>query len=334
MYKNAEVDAGTELDRYATEFARRAKTDGTAKKRKADVKRFLEWEPPDGERHAELHPFDVEKHFRNLLDDGYAETTVKPAYWNVSSFYDHLVAREVVDANPFESDVLELSNLITVTRNGKKEDELSGFTYLDAEDVDAMCDRVEVAKGSPIRAELVIRTLFQTGVRRGELVNIELSDINREERTIDIHAEKTHANRTVVYGPLLDPLLNIWIDGGERDALMGAAGSPFLFPTDRSEQLSEYAVGEIVRATAEAAGLEPETPNGETGVYTDQSGNPRRKVTPHTLRHSFAVGTLKDGGDCRFLQKLLGHADITTTEKYLKVASDDAVEHGRQNRPR
>ena len=87
MYSNAEVDVGTELDRYATEFAKRAKTDSTAKKRKTDVQRFLKWDPPEGKTHDELHAFDVERHFKDLQEDGYADNTLKPAYWNIKSFY-------------------------------------------------------------------------------------------------------------------------------------------------------------------------------------------------------------------------------------------------------
>lgn len=60
--------------------------------------------------------------------------------------------------------------------------------------------------------------------------------------------------------------------------------------------------------------------------YVDQRGNKQRRVTTHTLRHGFAVNALKCGIDIRRLQKLLGHADISTTQKYLRVIDEDVKE--------
>jgi len=71
---------------------------------------------------------------------------------------------------------------------------------------------------------------------------------------------------------------------------------------------------------AENAGL-------NKNIYTDKTGNTRKKVSPHILRHSMAVNTLKAGTlNVRELQSFLGHSDLSTTEKYLKIASDDATD--------
>jgi integrase/recombinase XerD len=61
-------------------------------------------------------------------------------------------------------------------------------------------------------------------------------------------------------------------------------------------------------------------------MYEDAADNPRWKVTAHTLRHSFAVQSLKNGMDIRFLSKLMGHENLETTKKYLRVTNDDTKE--------
>ena len=326
------VETGHDLDRHATEFARDVRSDNTGRRRKYDLTRFLEWDAP--KPYTELDALDVKQHFRWMLrEEEYAESTVQGAYWNVKGFYERLEVRGLVDESPFESDALSLSDLVKVSSPPKKEKELKsrgGISYITAEEVDAMCDHAHVPHGPAIRNELVVRLLFQTGLRRGELVDVRIEDIDREEREIRIHAEKNHLNRSVYYLPRLDPLLDQWLDGGLRDSYITAADSPYLLCTLQTEQISGRTIGNIVRESAEAAGLNDE----EGGVYKDNKGTWRKEVTPHVLRASYAVACLKNGMDSRWLQEILGHAEITTTETYLRVIDKDVKEQARRHGPR
>lgn len=92
--------------------------------------------------------------------------------------------------------------------------------------------------------------------------------------------------------------------------------SLYLFITYRSEQFRSNLVNDIVKEAAHEAGVQEK-------LYEDAAGNPRWKVTAHTMRHSFAVQSLKNGMDIRFLSKVMGHENLETTKKYLRVTDDD-----------
>lgn len=113
--------------------------------------------------------------------------------------------------------------------------------------------------------------------------------------------------------------MNQWINGGYRDRFSVAADSDHLFLSRISGQMGSGSINKMVKKAAESAGI-------QQPLYTDASGKTRWKVTAHTLRHSMAVQSIKNGMNVRFLQDILGHADITTTERYLEVTEDDSLD--------
>jgi len=94
--------------------------------------------------------------------------------------------------------------------------------------------------------------------------------------------------------------------------------SEYLLPTRDSVHITPGHVTEIVKQAAKNAGL-------QSYVYTDSSGGRRKKVTPHTLRHSYAINMLRPPNqiDVRTLQSHLGHSDLSVTEEYLDYIRDD-----------
>ena len=182
----------------------------------------------------------------------------------------------------------------------------------------------ENAPSPTLRNELIIRMLYQTGLRRGEIVDVRLSDIDRDKREISIHAEKTHLNRKVYYQASLDVYLNRWINV-ERKSL-ATAGSEYLFPTYKTEQISPKQINRIVRKAADNAGLQED-------VYDNAEGKTQVKITAHVLRHSFAMNCLRNDMDSRYIQELMGHAKIETTEQYLQAMPADVRDAYRTRGP-
>ena len=156
---------------------------------------------------------------------------------------------------------------------------------------------------------MIVRLLFQTGIRVTELCNIRLSDVTRSEREINIRG-KGRKNRAVRYQPSLDLLMDVWIDE-RRPAVYYADESQYLFPTSHSENITRQTVEEVVREVAKDADLQDTYgPNAD--------GHELHTVTPHVLRHSFAMAALDNGWDVYTLSQALGHADAeTTTSTYL-----------------
>jgi integrase/recombinase XerD len=316
------------------------KAERTADRYTQDVRDWAEWlenpgtksYDPNPERPAkglwEVETADVRMYLRQLLTHGdYAGGTVSMRESSISTFYqesERMAEEPGYDVPSVENPVedLDLSGWSALKNGTKKEQELKeGVQYLETDEIDKLAESVP---NPTLRNELIVRLLYQTGLRRTELTEIRLQDLDTDARAIKLRASKTHQNRTVYYQSSLDTLLNRWLNV-ERKAL-ATAGSEYLFPTSHSEQIDPDHITRMVKQAAETAGL-------QSHVHTDAAGNDRGKVTAHVLRHSFAVQSIKNGMDTRRLQKLMGHSKIETTERYLQFANDDLQDAARKFGP-
>jgi integrase/recombinase XerD len=293
----------------------RAKSDRTHKARLSDLRAFNDYLEAN-----DLEVLEVEtKHLHMWLREestDLAGKTVESRYGSVKLLYDFLAnVLDEIEENPVE----DLKPTREFTTNGSKKHEGEEVSYVTPEEVDSM---VECVRKPEFRNELLIRLMFQTGMRRGEVRLVKVDNIDREARSIRIYAPKTDEYRTVFYQSDLDFLLDNWIDI-YREKYEPAKRSPYLFPSNRSEKISENAISEIVREAAREAGIQ------ET-LYTDAKGDPRYRVTAHTLRHGHAVHALKSGVNIRAVAEHMGHSDIETTMQYLQLVESDIREAYRE----
>ena len=155
-----------------------------------------------------------------------------------------------------------------------------------------------IESASNPKNKAIISTLYGTGVRLHELANILLTDIDSERNVILIREGKGGKDRAVPLSPaLLRSLREYWRSCVHKPAT-------FLFPgADLSKPLGLRWVQGIVTISARKAGIQ-------------------KKVSPHTLRHSFATHLLEDGVNVRVIQFLLGHKSLKTTATYMHVAKN------------
>lgn len=159
---------------------------------------------------------------------------------------------------------------------------------------------------------------YYTGLRRQEVVDVKLSDLNREERLVRVRG-KGDKHHTAYWQPNLDGLLTAWLDQGYRDASPYAEESEYLFVSDSGPKVSADRLNKIVVQAAENAGIQ------ET-LYEDSKGRSRNKYTSHALRHSFAMHWLQNGGSIEGLSKHMAHSSVTTTEIYGEILDERARE--------
>lgn len=184
---------------------------------------------------------------------------------------------------------------------------------------EAEVDRLlEVARADPspegIRLLALLELLYATGLRVSELVSLPLSSTARDPRVLLVRG-KGGRERLV---PLSEPAreaLSVYREIRTRFLMSKQAAkahdgkklpdSPWLFPSrGKSGHLTRHRVGQLLKDLAMAAGLDP------------------AKLSPHVLRHAFASHLLDHGADLRAVQKMLGHADISTTQIYTHVLSE------------
>jgi integrase/recombinase XerC len=156
------------------------------------------------------------------------------------------------------------------------------------------------AVGGPgrLRDLAVLELLYASGLRVSELSGLDLDALDRAARTVRV-VGKGRKERIVPYGGAAARALEAWL------ARRGEQPGP-LFASARGRRLGVRAIHTIVRRAARAAGL-------------------ARRVSPHTLRHTFATHLLDGGADLRMIQELLGHSRLSTTQRYTHVAAEQLM---------
>ncbi|MDH3234985.1 MAG: site-specific tyrosine recombinase XerD [Alphaproteobacteria bacterium] len=175
---------------------------------------------------------------------------------------------------------------------------------LSEDDVEALMAAARAETGADgARLVALVETLYATGLRVSELVSLPLAAVRRDPRWLTVTG-KGGRERIV---PLSVPAREAVADYlAEREHfLKPGESSPYLFPTRAGAgHLTRQRFGQMLKALALAAGLDP------------------AKVSPHVLRHAFATHLLSHGADLRSVQKMLGHADISTTQIYTHVLEE------------
>ncbi len=169
--------------------------------------------------------------------------------------------------------------------------------------------------GSPVgvRDVAMLELLYATGIRVGELVGLDLDDLDRDRNVVRVLG-KGRKERTVPFGHPAAAALDRWLRTG-RPALRAEGAGPALFLGARGRRIDQRAVRTLVhRRIAEVPGA-PD-------------------IGPHGLRHTAATHLLEGGADLRSVQELLGHASLATTQLYTHVTTDRLRRAYRQAHPR
>jgi integrase/recombinase XerD len=301
----------------------RNKSDSTASQYVSKIRKFRDWIQEQGKEFEGADAIDVEdwlaeldEYYSNASSVGKASASLVAAYEELNKLIEagRVEGRGWVGDTPPQRASYTPKDTDTQKSRESKED----LHFLKPGQVDAMAKETE-----KLRDELIIRLLFQTGIRVSELCEIREKDVDAEDRSINIRG-KGRKNRTVYYQPSLDLLMDVW-QNERRPAVFHAEDSAYLFPTSHSENITKYTVAEVVRSAADAAGFQE--------VYgTNTEGVELHSVTPHVLRHSFAMAAISNDWDVYTLSQALGHesTDITTST-YLHDDADSvrAAYHNR-----
>jgi len=172
-------------------------------------------------------------------------------------------------------------------------------------EVSSLIDGAETANDpQALRFALLIELLYGSGLRVSELVGLPLSALGRDRRLISVRGKGGKDRLAPVSEPArqaLEAYLPV-----RRHFIAPGQSSPYLFPSLDSRQgyLTRQRFAQLLKERALEAGIDPAA------------------VSPHVLRHAFATHLLDHGADLRAVQKMLGHADIATTEIYTHVAGE------------
>ncbi|PVW15688.1 site-specific tyrosine recombinase XerD [Marixanthomonas spongiae] len=208
-------------------------------------------------------------------------------------FFNYLVFEEYRKTNP-----LELMESPKITR--KLPDTLS------TKEIDSLINAIDLSHPQGERNRAILETLYACGLRVSELTGLKISDLFFEEGFIKVSG-KGDKERFVPIGGNTIKFINIYKNEVRIHIPVQPKAKDTLFLNRRGNPLTRAMIFTIVKQLAEKAGV-------------------RKKVSPHTFRHSFATHLLENGADLRSIQQMLGHESITTTEIYTHVDTTHLTE--------
>jgi len=235
-----------------------------------------------------------------LHEQGYARTTVSRRLAALRSFLRYLCRQGILAENPAFG-----------LRGPRPDKRLPNFLG-----PDELTRLIAMPDASPLgrRDRAVLETLYSAGLRVGELVGLELDDVDTQAGVARVRG-KGKRERVAMLGPPCIDALTDWL--GLRGRVAARASRPVkaVFLNHRGTPLTSRSVGRLLAKYL-----------GRAGLATTAS--------PHTLRHSFATHLLDNGADIRTVQELLGHRNLTTTQVYTHVTTHRLNEAYRAAHPR
>ena len=227
----------------------------------------------------------------HLREREYAPTTVARKIAAVKSFCHYLRHQGLTEVDPTES--------IDSPRVNKYLPKAASV-----DEIDRLLAQLNGSSPTVLRDKAMLHLLYATGMRVTELVSLDLADLDLERNTVRCTG-KGGKEREIPSSPEARDAVVRYIEEA-RPVLLGARSSPALFLNHHGERLTRQGFWLIIKGYAKSAGIE--------------------KITPHTLRHSFATHLLHNGADLRAVQELLGHSSIATTQIYTLVAVERGPE--------
>ncbi len=222
--------------------------------------------------------------YLKLNDKKKKNSSVKRKISSLKSFYKFLYRNNYIkkENNPM--------NRVTAPKVEKR---LPHFLYYN--------DLLEIIRESSkdkdgIRDQLIIEMLYATGVRVSELVNIQIKDIDFDNKRIIVHG-KGNKERIVYYGDYADEVLKKYINTHFRK------DHDYLFVNSKGDKITDAGIRYIIDKIMEKLSI-------------------KVHVTPHVLRHTFATDMLNNGCDIKVVQELLGHSSLKATEIYTHVTNE------------
>jgi len=204
----------------------------------------------------------------------------------IKAFYKYLLMEDIIKSDP--SELLESPKI-----RRKLPDTLS------YEEINKIIAALDLSKPEGMRNKAILETLYGSGLRVSELTELKLSNLYLDIEFIKVTG-KGNKERLVPIGSEAIKALKIWIENVRVHNSIKKGEEDYVFLNRRGTRLSRQIIFLTIKGLAETIGL-------------------KKRISPHTFRHSFATHLVEGGADLRAVQEMLGHESITTTEIYTHL---------------
>jgi integrase/recombinase XerD len=238
---------------------------------------------------AEAESADVADFLVSLAERSASPATIHRKAACLRSFYRHLRREGVRESDPTAT--------LTPPRRGRKLPQV-----LSRGEIDRLLEQPKGTEPAALRDRALLELMYACGLRASEAITLDVGDVDIDDGLLRARG-KGSKERIVPIGQRAVGALRIYLERGRPALVRSRATEAHLFVNFRGGSLTRQGLYKIVRRHAASAGL-------------------AGRMSPHTLRHTFATHLLAGGCDLRSVQEMLGHADVATTQLYTHLSSE------------
>ena len=254
-----------------------------------DIRQFSAWlqamEDTDLMNATQLNISDYLSH---LERDGRSTATVSRSLASLKNFYAYVVSSGFLEASPITGD-------IRIERGEKKLPQI-----LTGKEVELLLSQPTSADPKGLRDKAMLEVMYATGIRVSELIELDVGNVNLELGIVKCSGSKK--TRLIPLYPAAVKALSIYMHE-VRETMLADPDEQALFVNIGGARMSRQGFWKILK-------------------HYQQTAQISKDITPHTLRHSFAVHLLENGADLNSVQELMGHSDISSTQMYANLINN------------
>ena len=250
-----------------------------------DIRQFSQWLSAQGDISVvDATQLNIGDYLLHLEDEGKSGATISRNLASLKNFYSYLITAGFLEKTP----VMD----IHVERGEKKLPRI-----LTGREIELLLAQPVCIEPKGFRDKAMLEVMYATGIRVSELIDLNVDDVNLEQETIKCAGHKK--TRSVPLYPEALRALKTYLND-YRDLMVSNPAEKALFVNINGTRMSRQGFWKILKHYQVTARIDTE-------------------ITPHTLRHSFAVHLLENGADLGSLQQLMGHSDISSTQIYTQM---------------
>lgn len=245
---------------------------------------------------------EINEEYLTSLHKKYKQKTIKRKIASIKAFFNYLEQNDIISDNPFRKINVKFKESIILPKIIPRHEieQLLNYMY-----------SCSVSAKTVLRDLAVVEMCFATGARVSEISNMRLENIDLETGLIRLNGKgKKERFVQIISLPVLELLKEYYI---ENKISIDSCG--YFFINNRGRRFSEQSIRLMIKKYVSLAGI-------------------RRNITPHMFRHSFATYLIEDGVDVTYVQRILGHSSIRTTQIYIHIAMKQQTEILKRCHPR
>lgn len=287
------------IDEFIESLKTRQASQNTIASYERDIMQFSNYFEGQNKKIFDLTKEDMQEYIDHLIEAGKSNSTISRSTASIKSLYRYLLNKNLVEEN--------IAECVEAPKVDRKEPMI-----LTESEIETLLEQPDLSELKGQRDKAMLEILYATGIRVTELISLKLEDVNLTNGYIKV--KKKNSERHIPLGNLSLKCLKEYINK-VRPLLIRTEEEKTLFINTNGQKMTRQGYWKILKQYKEQAKIDKE-------------------ITPHTIRHSFAVHMLQNGAEIKTVQELLGHTDVASTMMYTQMSSLNLKEDYLKSHPR